>query len=66
VTYLRFSRSGKDFSCEVETCRGGPSRGELVGDAANWPKTRRLASVGLDQGLCRAYTPGTHARKEEE
>jgi hypothetical protein len=29
----------------------GPSSGELVGDAANWPETRRLASVGLDQGL---------------
>jgi hypothetical protein len=42
---------GGDFSCEAETCRGGPSSGELVGDAANWPKTGRLASVGLDQGL---------------
>jgi hypothetical protein len=42
---------GGDFSCEAETCRGGPSSGELVGDAANWPKTERLASVGLDQGL---------------
>jgi hypothetical protein len=38
-----------DFSCEAETCRGSPSSGELVGDAANWPKTGRLASVGLDQ-----------------
>jgi hypothetical protein len=28
----------------------GPFSGELVGDAANWPKTGRLASVGLDQG----------------
>jgi hypothetical protein len=42
---------GGDSSCEVETCRGGPSSGELVGDAANWPETARLASVGLDQGL---------------
>jgi hypothetical protein len=43
--------------CEAETCRvrrrlvGGPSSGELVGDASNWPKTGRLASVGLDQGF---------------
>jgi hypothetical protein len=29
---------------------GVPLVGELVGDAANWPKTERLASVGLDQG----------------
>jgi hypothetical protein len=36
--------------CEAETSRGGPSSGELVEDAANWPKTERLASVGLDQG----------------
>jgi hypothetical protein len=42
---------GGDLSCEAETCRGGPSSGELVESAANWPKTRRLASVGLDQGL---------------
>jgi hypothetical protein len=42
---------GGDFSCEVETCHEGPSSGELVGDASNWPKTRRLAGVGLDQGL---------------
>jgi hypothetical protein len=41
---------GGDLLCEAETCRGGPSSGELVGDAANWPKTGRLASVGLDQG----------------
>jgi hypothetical protein len=26
-------------SCEAETCRGDPSRGELVGDAANWSET---------------------------
>jgi hypothetical protein len=38
------------LSREAETCRGGPASGELVGDAANWPKTGRLASVGLDQG----------------
>jgi hypothetical protein len=37
------------FSCEAETCCGDPSNGELVGDAANWQETRRLASVGLDQ-----------------
>jgi hypothetical protein len=42
---------GGDLLCEAETCRGGPSSGELVGDAANWPKTGRLASVGLDHGL---------------
>jgi hypothetical protein len=36
----------RDFSCEAETCRGGPSSGEMVGDAANWPETGRLASVG--------------------
>jgi hypothetical protein len=47
---------GGDLSREAETSRarrrlvGGPSSGELVGDAANWPKTGRLASVGLDQG----------------
>jgi hypothetical protein len=39
---------GRDFSCEAETCRRIPSSGELVGDAANWPETRRLASVGFD------------------
>jgi hypothetical protein len=44
-------QSGPDFSCEAETCRGGSSSGKLVGDAANWPKTGRLASVGLDQDL---------------
>jgi hypothetical protein len=44
---------GGDLSCEVETFRARrrlSSSGELVGDATNWPKTRRLASVGLDQG----------------
>jgi hypothetical protein len=41
---------GGDLSCEAETCRGDPSSGKLVGDAANWSKTGRLASVGLDQG----------------
>jgi hypothetical protein len=40
---------GGDLSCEAETCRGDPSSGELVGDAADWPKTGRLASVGLDR-----------------
>jgi hypothetical protein len=44
-------QSGPDLSCEAETCRGGSSSGKLVGDAANWPKTEHLASVGLDQGL---------------
>jgi hypothetical protein len=39
---------GGDFSCEVET---GSSSGKLVGDAANWLKTRRLASEGLDEDL---------------
>jgi hypothetical protein len=41
---------GGNFSCEAETHRGVPSSGELVGDAANWPKTGRLSSVDLDQG----------------
>jgi hypothetical protein len=41
---------GGDFSCEAETCRGDPSCRQLVGDAANWLETGRLASVGLDQG----------------
>jgi hypothetical protein len=47
---------GVDLSCEAETCRArrrlvvGIPSGELVGDAANWAKTGRLASVGLDQG----------------
>jgi hypothetical protein len=41
---------GGDLFCEAETSRGDPSSGELVGDAVNWPKTGRLASVGLDQG----------------
>jgi hypothetical protein len=40
----------RDLSCEPETCRGDSSCRELVGDAANWLKTGRLASVGLDQG----------------
>jgi hypothetical protein len=29
----------------------GSSDGKLIGDAANWPKTRRLASEGLDEDL---------------
>jgi hypothetical protein len=41
---------GGDLLCEAETCCGDPSCRELVGDAANWPKTGRLANVGLDQG----------------
>jgi hypothetical protein len=47
---------GGDFSCEVETSREGSSSGKLVGDAANWPKTGRLASVGLDQGLLSSFS----------
>jgi hypothetical protein len=39
---------GGDFSCEVEACS---SSGKLVGDAATWPKTGRLASEGLDEDL---------------
>jgi hypothetical protein len=39
---------GEDLSREVETCRGDPSCRELVRDAANWPETIRVASVGLD------------------
>jgi hypothetical protein len=42
---------GVDLSCEAETCHGGSSNGKLVGDAANWSKTGRLASVDLDQVL---------------
>jgi hypothetical protein len=38
---------GGDFSCEAEK---GSSSGKLVEDAANWLKTGRLASEGLDQG----------------
>jgi hypothetical protein len=36
---------GGDFSCE------GSSSGKLVGDAANWLKTGRLSSEGLDEDL---------------
>jgi hypothetical protein len=36
---------GGDLSCE-----GSPS-GKLVGDAAVWPRTSRLASEGLDEDL---------------
>jgi hypothetical protein len=46
-------RTGGDLSCEAESCRVRQrlsSSGKLVGYAANWPKTRRLASVDLDQG----------------
>jgi hypothetical protein len=31
--------------------REGSSSGKLVGDAATWPRTRRLASEGLDEDL---------------
>jgi hypothetical protein len=37
---------GGNLSCEAKT---GSSSGKLVGDAANWLKTRRLASEGLDE-----------------
>jgi hypothetical protein len=36
---------GGDLLCE------GSSSGKLVGDAAVWPKTGRLASEGLDEDL---------------
>jgi hypothetical protein len=36
---------GGDLSCE------GSSSGKLVGGAANWLKTGRLASEGLDEDL---------------
>jgi hypothetical protein len=39
---------GRDFSCEAEK---GSSSGKLVGDAANWLKTGRLGSEGLDEDL---------------
>jgi hypothetical protein len=39
---------GGDLSCEAEA---SPSSGKLVGDAATWPKTGRLASEGLDEDL---------------
>jgi hypothetical protein len=42
---------GGDLSCKTETSRGSSSSGKQFGDAANWPKTGRLASVGLDQDL---------------
>jgi hypothetical protein len=42
---------GGDLSCEAETSRGGSSSGKLVEDAANWTKTGRLGSEGLDQCL---------------
>jgi hypothetical protein len=54
--------SEPDLSCEVETCRvrrrlvmaeteAGSSSGKLVGDAVVRPRTRRLASKGLDEDL---------------
>jgi hypothetical protein len=39
---------GEDLSCETEK---GSSSGKLVGDAANWLKTGRLASEGFDEDL---------------
>jgi hypothetical protein len=41
-------RTGRSQTCRAR--RRLSSSGKLVGDAANWPKTRRLASVGFDQG----------------
>jgi hypothetical protein len=46
----RLVARGRYLSCKADTCRGGPCSGELVGDAANYLKTKHLASVGLDQG----------------
>jgi hypothetical protein len=39
---------GGDLSYEAKTCRGDPCCRELDGDATNWLKTGRFASVGLD------------------
>jgi hypothetical protein len=36
---------GEDLSCK------GSSSGRLVGDAAVWPRTGRLANKGLDEDL---------------
>jgi hypothetical protein len=45
--------TSRDWTCRARQrlVVGVPLVGNLVGDAANWPKTGRLASVGLDQGL---------------
>jgi hypothetical protein len=40
--------SDPKLSCEAGT---GSSSGTLVGDAATWPKTGRLASEGLEEDL---------------
>jgi redox-regulated HSP33 family molecular chaperone len=50
---------GRDLLCEVET---RSSSGKLVGDAATWQKTRRLASEGLDEDL-HAYPETQHQVK---
>jgi hypothetical protein len=39
---------GGDLSCDAKK---GSSSGKLVGGAANWLKTRRLSSEGLDEDL---------------
>jgi hypothetical protein len=43
----------RDWTCRARRrlVVGVPLVGKLVGDAANWSKTARLASEGLDQGL---------------
>jgi hypothetical protein len=47
------------LSCEAET---GSSTGKLVGDAATWPKTGRVASEGLDEDL-HAFSETQHQVK---
>jgi hypothetical protein len=47
-------RTDGDLSCKAETCRARrrlSSSEKLVGDAANWPRTKSLAIVDLDQGF---------------
>jgi hypothetical protein len=47
------------LSCEAET---GSSSGKLVGDAATWPKTGRVATEGLDEDL-HAFSETLHQVK---